>query len=88
MRLGRPGKDKVQGDVSRRSGQDPEGLAGRETWKVPKGLHRPQGWGRFQRPGHNVAGRGAGMGGGGGLENLGRRWQAGYSWMEEQMGGG
>ena len=58
VRLGRPGKDKVQGDVSRRSGQDREGLAGRETWKVPEGLHRPQGWRRFQRPGHNVAGRG------------------------------
>ena len=25
---------------------------------------------------------------GGVLENLGRRWQAGYSWMGEQMGGG
>ena len=38
-------------------------MEGRETWKVPEGLHRTQGWGRFQRPGHNVAGRGGGIGG-------------------------
>lgn len=65
VRLGRPGKDKAHGDVSRRSGQDPEGLEGRETWKVPECLHRAgEGskglgtttWGRFRKPGQKMAG--------------------------------